>query len=614
MTDPAEVDLLQLHRFLGAVPTRDGVRVTVWSPTSDEVRVICGDRVAATLARLDSGYHAGIVDKLSIGDGYQLSFDGRPPIPDPASRAQRDSVHGDSVVVDPAFDWTDGDWRPPAIEDWVIYELHVGTVTDGGTFTSLIERLDELVALGVTAIELMPVADCAGGWNWGYDGVHLFAPNRNYGSPADMRRLVDAAHAKGLAVVLDVVYNHLGPEGNYLGAAGPYLSSRHQTVWGDAPNFDDPVNGDQCRRWFIANAVYWLDEFHIDALRVDAVHCIVDTRRPHVASEFAAAVDRMNQSSDRPSSTPHKFLIAESNVYDPEMIRPADRGGIGFDAAWSDDFVHSLYACLMPGVNLSDRDYRPGDDLRQVLTTGYVYTGTLDQFRRRDDPVDPVPTDRLVRCVQNHDFIGNHPTGRRLATLTDRSTAASAAALMILSPSIPMLFMGEEFACENPFAFFVDFSDASLRQSVIDGRRREYPQHDWSTGILPTDREAMTGSRIGPITDRAMWHWYQSLIRLRKSWQTAGVLGAGYHAECDPAAGRFSIRYAGGGVTVGLRRFGDQPRDAPERSMAGLTDRGTIVLDSGEVFGGGKGDSWAVVWSAADQTTPSDALSRRPDG
>ena len=285
-------------------------------------------------------------------------------------------VHGASQVIDHAFDWTDQDWQGVPQEDLIIYELHIGSFTESGTFLAAIERLDELVELGVTAIELMPLATAAGRWNWGYDGVNLFAPSPNYGSPDDLRRLINAAHHKGLAVILDVVYNHLGPEGNYLADFGPYFSKRHTTPWGAAPNFDDQ-GSEQLRRFFVANAIGWLDEYHFDGLRVDAIHCMRDDNDPHIASQISKAVTQWSEKTGRKTT-----LIAESNVYDPNMLAPRSSGGIGFDAEWCDDFLHGVFAVVRPGEQLCHRSYQ-ADDLQQTLKYGFVYEGTLREQRGR---------------------------------------------------------------------------------------------------------------------------------------------------------------------------------------------------------------------------------------
>jgi malto-oligosyltrehalose trehalohydrolase len=378
-----------------------------------------------------------------------------------------------------------------------------------------------------------------------------------------------------------VVYNHLGPEGNYLGESGPYLSSKHTTVWGAAPNFDDPTHGPELRRWFIANAVHWYHEYHIDGLRVDAIHCMKDESETHVVAEMSQAVKEWSHESARPA-----MLIAETNVYDPNMLAPLDDGGIGFDAQWCDDFLHSVFAVVRPGEQLCHRSYVQDTDLDQTLRMGYVYEGTLRGERGRQLPESRVDTQGLIYAIQHHDFIGNHPLGRRLHQLTSPETQRAAAALLILSPAIPMLFMGEEYACERPFQFFVDFTDDHLREAVVEGRKREYPQHDWVHGTLPIDPNAFHDSKIqtAEVGDREMRDWYRSLIRLRKEWQANGWLNdANLTVENDLEHGFFSMRYSLGAAiaTVAVRLAADREDEEvynpPELS-------GELILDSRHGF------------------------------
>lgn len=568
------------HRKLGAIPNAGKTHFSVWAPTAERVLVdLVNSKETFSLLKQANGYHTVTVENAHAGDLYFFRVDDGPRRPDPASRFQPQGVHGPSEIVDAtSFGWTDGSWTCPNREDLIIYELHIGTFTDAGTFSAAVQRLDELIELGVTAIELMPVAASAGKWNWGYDGVAMFAPMEAYGTPDDFRRFVDAAHGKGIAVFLDVVYNHLGPEGNYLHDFGPYLSDRHKTVWGDAPNFDDADHGDSVRQWFIANALYWLDEFHLDGLRVDAIHCMLDDREPHVVVEIGQAVH------DRSCSRGRAILIAESNVYDPEMTVPRPEGGIGFDAMWGDDFLHSTFAVLRPGEQLSNRQYESKTDLEQVLRHGYVFEGTIRKDRERKKLDQRVETHGLIYSIQNHDFIGNHPLGDRLHQLTSNEAHRAAAALLILTPAIPMLFQGEEFASPNPFRFFVDFSDPQLREAVVRGRRREYPQHDWGNGILPTDQAAFTSAKIGRKEDgnSETLRWYKDLIAIRKKARSAGLLSDRYlRIEADLGKNLYEMHYEmeGERLTLVVRLDGDEA--AP---MTYQVD-GHVVLNSCEIGG-----------------------------
>ena len=462
-----DVPVTSLHQWLGAILVgRDRTRFCVWAPLRDRIEVELTESGRRFPMQNVDGYHIAEVEQTPPGTLYQYRIDGGPGRPDPASRFQPQGVHGPSQVCSREFPWNDHQWQGIAQEDLVLYELHIGTFTDKGTFDAAIDRLDELVDLGITALELMPVADSAGRWNWGYDGVGWFAPRRTFGTPNDFRRLVDAAHAKGLAVILDVVYNHLGPEGNYLGDFGAYLSDTHTTPWGPAPNFDHPTVGRGVQNFVIANAIHWYDEYHLDGLRVDAIHCMRDDSEPHVVQRLGESVHDWSHRAGRPA-----MLIAESNVYDPEMLACTKNGGMGFDAQWCDDFLHSVFATVRPGEQLTDRTYHPGSDLAQTLRSGFVYSGTCRQPRQRSTGSERIDTSGLVYSIQNHDFIGNHPLGKRFHQIASADAQQAAAALLILSPAIPMLFMGEEFACEQSFLFFVDFEDEHLRRAVVEGRR-----------------------------------------------------------------------------------------------------------------------------------------------
>lgn len=562
-----------LHKQLGAVPMPDeSTHFTLWAPTQRDVAlVLVGSGRTLPMAKLDGGYHCITVDSVRHGDRYQYRLSDGTTLPDPASRSQPDGVHGPSEVIDPRFDWSDQAWTGIPREQLIIYELHIGAFTSEGTFAAASDRLPELVDLGITAIELMPVAASAGDRNWGYDGVAWFAPLAAYGTPEDLRRLVDRAHAVGLAVILDVVYNHLGPEGNYLDAMGGYLSDRHSTPWGAAPDFDSPGHGPQVRRFAIANALHWVDEYHFDGLRVDAIHCLYDDSPIHVADELSGVIRQWSRQSGRSVT-----LIAESNVYDPHLVRPADEGGPGYDAEWSDDFLHSMFAMFRPDEQLCQREYLQGSDLETTLRFGFVYEGTVRTPRQRK-PQGPAADPRgLVYSIQNHDFIGNHPLGKRFHQLTSVEAQKAAAALLILSPAIPMLFMGEEFACENPFSFFVDFSDAELCRAVTAGRRAEYPQHDWTGGESPLAESAFTTSKIGDREsgDLGMLNWYRELIGFRRRLVDQQILRPEtLSVNSDANHGCFVLRYrsAGGDVSLVVSLFGHDASGICDPDIANQT-------------------------------------------
>ena len=417
------------------------VRFDVWAPRAERIAVRLAGASGRTdhpLERRDDGSFQGAVQAARIGGDYFYVIDGGRERPDPVSRHQPFGVHGPSRVVDPqGFRWSDSGWRGVGMRDLVIYELHVGTFTEAGTFDATIERLTALRDLGITAIELMPVAECPGGRNWGYDGAHPYAAQSTYGGPEGLRRLVDRAHGVGLGVILDVVYNHLGPEGNYLAEFGPYFTDRYRTPWGQAVNFDGPES-DEVRRYFTDNALYWVSEFHVDGLRLDAVHSIFDFSALHILAEIAAAVHALGETLAR-----HTLVIAESDLNDPRIVRPPARGGYGLDGQWSDDFHHAVHAAL---------------------------TGER-----------PNTTDgsKFVVCAQNHDQIGNRMLGDRLSTLVAYDKLKLAAAAVVLSPFIPMLFMGEEYGEKAPFQYFTSHSDADLIEAVRKGRLEEFDDFNW---------------------------------------------------------------------------------------------------------------------------------------
>ena len=530
------------QRSFGAtLVSKNTTRFCVWAPEHEKlfVELIGGEQVIELEMEASAdGFHSV---EASCGADQLYKFRlGERSLPDPASRFQPDGVHGPSQVTDPFYAWTDHAWTGVAMSDLVIYELHIGALTESGTYAGAVDRLDELAELGITAIELMPVSASAGRWNWGYDGVCPFAPFAPYGTPDDLKRLVDEAHQRGIAVILDVVYNHLGPEGNYLSQFGPYLSSQHNTIWGAAPNFDDPLHGDIVRQYFIEAALIWLREYHIDGLRVDAIHCMRDDSDRHIAIDMSEAIKSFSETSGRPAT-----LIAESNVYDPNMLDDFEAGGVGFDAEWCDDFLHSVFAVLRPGEQLCHRKYQ-SSDLEQTLRYGYVFKGTLRESDQRCTPSERVDTSGLIYSIQHHDFIGNHPLGKRLHQLIGKDAQRAAAALLVLSPGIPMLFMGEEFCCQRPFQFFVDFGDEHLRNGVVEGRKREYPQHDWSRGILPTDPEAFLSSKIGSADqgDLEMRHWYQQIIQLRRRARRSNLIcDQNLDLQIDSSAGLYVLRY-----------------------------------------------------------------------
>jgi len=479
--------------------------------------------------------HEITVSHLPPGADYFYRLDGERDRPDPVSRWRPEGVHGPTRVVDPtAFRWTDGGWRGVATADLVIYELHVGTFTPAGTFDGVIERLPAIRDLGATAIELMPVAEFPGGRNWGYDGVSVYAVQSSYGGPEGLRRLVDAAHGAGLAVLLDVVYNHLGPEGNYLAEFGLYFSDRYRTLWGEGFNLDGP-GSDAVRDYIAGNAAYWIREYHLDGLRLDAADRIVDLSARHIVEELTSAVHAEGEAAGR-----RTLVIAEIDSNDPRYVRDPSLGGYGCDAHWSDDFHHAVHVALTGERTGYYCDFGGIGPVAKALGERYVHDGHYSPYRdrRHGRPAPDVPTDRFVVAVQNHDQIGNRATGERLAALVEPAAQRLAAAILLLSPYVPLLFMGEEHGETNPFLYFVSHGDPDLVESVRQGRRREFAAFAWA-GEVPDPQAESTFEASRPSWERAQepaharyLALYRELIRLRRD-----------EPALRPGAGDLSVRH-----------------------------------------------------------------------
>ena len=511
----------------------------VWAPTPESVAVdVGGEQI--TMARVgDRGWYEAEVDWAGPGTDYSFVVDGM-TVPDPRSPSQPDGVHGPSRVVDhDSFPWTDGGWRGVHLPSAVVYELHVGTFTPEGTFDAVIPRLDHLVELGVSVVELLPVAEFPGERGWGYDGVDLYAPHHAYGGPDGLKRLVDACHHRGLGIVLDVVYNHLGPAGNYLSKFGPYFTDRYSTPWGDALNFDGP-GSDEVRRFFIDNALQWLRDYHMDGLRLDAVHAIVDTSAVHLLEQLGVEVEALSASVGRPL-----WLIAESDLNDPRVVMRREVGGYGMDAQWSDDFHHALHVSLTGEKSGYYSDFGGLGDVAVALERAFVHAGDYSPHRGRVHGRLPVgiPSWRFLGYLQNHDQIGNRAVGERSSHLMSPGRVKVGAALVLLSPFVPMLFQGEEWAATTPFQYFTDHEDAELGRLVSEGRRREFASFGWSPESVPDPQAVETFERsrlwweeVAEEPHASVLAWHRSLIALRRSLG-APVVGAPVVATCDEAAG-----------------------------------------------------------------------------
>lgn len=451
----------------------EGVRFRIWAPNANHVTVCLtgqNGELALPMGRATDGWFELITDRASRGAGYQFQIDSGLKVPDPASRFQPGDVHGPSEVIDPAeFEWTDDSWLGRPWADAVMYELHVGTFTPEGTFAGIEKRLDYLAHLGVTAIELMPLSDFPGRRNWGYDGVLPFAPDSSYGRPSDLKRLIQAAHARGLMMFLDVVYNHFGPEGNYLRSYSPqFFTGRHHTPWGEAINFDGPESR-TVRDFFIQNALYWLTEYHFDGLRFDAVHAILDDSRPDILTELAQTV-RAATTSNR-----HVHLVLENDNNAARYLAPEKKL---YNAQWNDDIHHALHVSLSGESNGYYGDYvrEPVRRVARCLTEGFDYQGASSPFRdgaRRGEPSLHLPPTCFVSFLQNHDQVGNRAFGDRILKVADLCAVKAAMTVLLLAPSPPLLFMGEEFGAKTPFLFFCDF-EGDLARAVREGRQKEF--------------------------------------------------------------------------------------------------------------------------------------------
>lgn len=485
----------------------------VWAPYAQSVELVCGGERAHLGGPDERGWWAAPAGFELAGRTYGFSVDGGPVRPDPRSPLQPEGVHGPSAPVDhSAFAWTDARWTAPPLAEAVIYELHVGTFSGPGTFTGVLDHLEHLCELGVTHVELMPVAQFPGRWGWGYDGVDLFAPHGGYGTPGELKALVDGCHARGLAVLADVVYNHLGPSGNYLGTFGPYFTDRYGTPWGQAVNLDGP-DSDQVRAFFVDNARMWLDDYHFDGLRLDAVHAILDTSAVHLLEELAGSVP------------PHRVLIAESDLNDPRLVRPVEAGGYGLDAQWSDDLHHSLHALLTGERTGYYADFGSLADLAKALRQAFVYDGRYSRSRRRRHGRPPlgVPPSRFLGYAQTHDQVGNRAQGERLVHLAGEGGARVAAALVLCSPFVPMLFQGEEWGASTPFQYFTDHEDADLGRAVSEGRRREFAAFGWAPEEVPDPQDEATFERsrlrwdeVGGEPHAGLLDWHRRLVALRR--------------------------------------------------------------------------------------------------
>jgi maltooligosyltrehalose trehalohydrolase len=594
---PAHSTAARRRLPVGAEVLSVGTHFRVWAPQWKRVEVVIETGSAAGAHALTveaNGYHAGLVPCAVAGDRYRYRLDGGDTFPDPASRFQPDGPHGPSQVIDPdAFAWTDSEWKGRSLPGQVIYELHVGTYTPAGTWAAAAEHLADLADLGITVVEVMPVADFAGNFGWGYDGVNLFAPTRLYGTPDDFRRFVDAAHRHGLAVILDVVYNHLGPDGNYLTQfSESYATDRHQNDWGAALNFDGPDSG-PVREYFVANAGYWIDEFHLDGLRLDATQCIPDHSPRHVLADIAAAV----RIAGGARAT---ILVNENEPQDARLVRPTDKGGYGLDGLWNEDFHHTGMVALTGRAEAYYSDHAGSpQEFVSAAKYGFLFQGQRYSWQeaRRGTPAFDLPPWAFINYLQNHDQVANCGRGERCNRLTSPGRLRAATACLLLFPGTPMLFMGQEFAASAPFYYFAD-TNAELAPKVREGRVefmsqfRTMDRPDLSAWLPdPVAGSTVARCRLDHaerVSNAPVYRLHKDLLAVRRSdpafapSDTRTVDGA----VLGPQA--FVVRYFTGGtgdrlllVNLGTDLYLDQ---APEPLLAPPS-----------------GHAWGIRWSSEDR-------------
>jgi maltooligosyltrehalose trehalohydrolase len=493
----------------------------IWAPAVQSAGVKIGDSITP-LKPLPGGWWQAVVDSAAPGTDYQFVLDGGDyAVPDPRSQWQPHGVHGPSRVLDhSAFAWTDQRWQPPSWPEAIVYELHVGTFTPEGTFDAARGRLGYLKDLGITHVELLPVASFPGKHGWGYDGVDLYAPQESYGSPEALKRFVDACHASGLAVILDVVYNHFGPSGNYVGKFGPYFTASHHTPWGDAVNLED-AGSHEVRRFFCDNALMWLREYHFDGLRLDAVHAYMDRSAINFMEQLSIETRALEGETGRKYA-----LIAESDLNDPRIVCPRNENGYGLDAQWSDDFHHAIVSMLTGDRGGYYADFGTVADLAKALKQVFVYDGRYSAYRDRihGRPVAGLLGWRFLGYAQNHDQVGNRVRGERLSQLITPGRARIAAALVFIAPFVPMLFQGEEWAASTPFQYFTDHEDRELGRLVSEGRKKEFAAFGWSPDDVPDPQDPATFERsklrweeLEEPEHAEMLRWYKKLIALRRA-------------------------------------------------------------------------------------------------
>jgi maltooligosyltrehalose trehalohydrolase len=538
----------------------------VWAPKVEKAGVRVGGATFGMSGPDERGWWSTKIEHAEPGTYYGFVLGDDPKAwPDPRSEWQPEGVHGLSRVYDQkAFVWSDQGWDAMPLARAVVYELHIGTFTPQGTFDSAIERLEYLVELGITHVELMPVAAFPGGHGWGYDGASLFAVTEQYGGPDGLKRLVNACHRRGLAVLLDVVYNHFGPVGNYSGKYGPYITERHHTPWGGAINFEGE-GSDEVRRFFCDNALMWMKDYHIDGLRLDAVHEYIDRSAVHFMEQLSSEVKALSKELGR-----RLVLIAESDLNDPRVVAPVKDGGYGIDAQWSDDFHHSLFTVLSAEGEGKGyySDFGTFEKLAKALTKNFVQDGSYSQYRRRSHgrPADDLSPHHFLGYLQNHDQIGNRAVGDRVDQTVGIDLAKVAAALVFTAPFIPMIFQGEEYAASTPFQYFADHEDVEMAKAVKNGRQSEFAAFGWNPEEIPDPenvetflRSKLNWEEIHQGRHEEMLDWYRRLIQLRRGSVSLNDGSPGHVKVRFNEQGRLLVMERG--AVVVMCNFGSQPAE-----------------------------------------------------
>ncbi len=597
------------HRPQGVIRQPDGsVEWRVWAPKAKQVQLVLereGRREVRPMEAEPYGYFSFRDAAAAEGERYMYRLHDECELPDPASRWQPEGAHDPSAVFFPDdFRWSDSGWRGVPREELVIYELHVGTFTPEGTFDAMVPRLGQLKELGVTAVEIMPVGQFPGERNWGYDGVYPYAVQNSYGGPRALQRLIDAAHGEGMAVLLDVVYNHFGPEGCYLAQFGPYFTDRYHTPWGDAVNFDGPES-DPVRRFAVENARMWVRDFHADGLRLDAVHAIYDFSARHILAELQEGVQEVARRQGR---TVH--VIAETNQNDVRLIDPVERNGYGLDGVWSDDFHHSVRALLTGNREGYFRDYGRPEHIAKALERVFVYDGCYSPYRRRrhGSPVGDRDRAQFVVCVHNHDQVGNRALGDRSACYLPEAAQRLACGLLLVSPCVPLLFMGEEYGERRPFPFFCSFGDDALIEAVRRGRREEFAamEFEWGEKIPdPQDPATFESAKLS-------WEWpegsfranlrrlYADLLAARRTWPGLAdrsrtvarvVRSSGDGAGGDQGPAALVVRRGGKQGVLACANLADRRVPLPDGMPRGRT---CLLSTEAVAYGGGRNASEPV--------------------